>query len=124
MTPDETMAAVIVLRQAGSYDEAAESYAEDAVMMVQPGTIVTGRSAVRDGFAAMGQMFPSFTIDARTSIINGDLALHHSSWTAQGSGPDGEPQTFKGKTADVLKLQSDGRWFVVIDNPWGTALLD
>ena len=62
-----------------------------------------------------------FEITGRTVIENGDLALHHCSWRAEGpTGSDGA----SGRAADALRRQPDGSWLVIIDNPWGTALLD
>ena len=37
-----------------------------------------------------------------------------------GTGPDGQRVSLTGQSADVLRLQSDGSWRFVIDNPWGT----
>jgi ketosteroid isomerase-like protein len=123
-SPDEMMAETIKLRQALRFEEAAANYADDALLVIQPGAVVRGRDAVRSGFLAMSQAFPTFEITSRKVFVNGDLALHHSNWTASGRGADGEIATFSGRTADVLVRQMDGQWLVIIDNPWGTAILD
>lgn len=124
MTPTETMAHIIGLRQAGDFEAAAAYYAPNSVLMMQPGSPASGRAAVREGLAAMGTVFPVFAITARTVIENGPYALHHSTWVAATQGPNGDPAEVTGRTADVLILQPDGSWLVMIDNPWGTALLD
>lgn len=123
MTPNETMAAIIALRQAGRFDEAAAHYAPDCLLVIQPGTILKGHAAVRDGLAAMSETFPSFVIEGRDSIETGNVALHHSAWRATGA-TEGHPIEAGGRTADVLVRRDDGKWMVLIDNPWGGALLD
>jgi hypothetical protein len=41
-------------------------------------------------------------------------------WSFSGTGSDGNAVNMTGKSADVLRKQSDGSWLFVIDNPWGT----
>jgi ketosteroid isomerase-like protein len=36
---------------------------------------------------------------------------------------DGAPVRMEHTSADVLRRQADGRWLFVIDNPWGTSIL-
>ncbi|HET6590810.1 MAG TPA: hypothetical protein VFG45_11675 [Candidatus Nitrosocosmicus sp.] len=50
-----------------------------------------------------------------------DLALVTTEWSYSGTGTDNEPVNLSAKSADVLHLQSDGTWRIVIDNPWGTG---
>ena len=49
-----------------------------------------------------------------------DLALVITEWSFSGTGSDGNAVKKTGKSADVLRKQSDGSWRLVIDNPWGT----
>ena len=62
------------------------------------------------------------TLDLKVTRVleAGGLALVISGWSFAGTGPDGEPVKLNGKSADVLRLQADGSWRLVIDNPWGT----
>jgi ketosteroid isomerase-like protein len=36
-----------------------------------------------------------------------------------GTDADGEPVEMSGQGQEVVRLQSDGTWKFVIDNPWG-----
>lgn len=123
MTPGETMAKIVGLRQAGKMDEAASYFSEDAVLVLEPTNHAIGRPAIRDGLVAMSKVFPTFHISERTVIISGQIALHHSRWHAQSVGERGEPVDAGGLTSDVLRLQPNGEWKVVIDNPWGGNVL-
>lgn len=122
-TPAETMAEIVALRQVGKMAEAADHFVDHGVLVLQPGHQVVGRPAVLEGLVAMSKVFPVFHISERTVIISGSVALHHSRWHAQGVGEKGEPTEVGGVTADVLQRQPDGRWMVLIDNPWGGAVL-
>ena len=72
------------------------------------------------GFIALK---PTLTMEARELVQTGDLALYLSRWNLRGTGPDGKEVRMNGSSTDVLRRQSDGRWLIVIDNPWGIALL-
>lgn len=122
-TAEETMAAIVALRQGGRMREATAHFADRGVLVLQPGHAVVGRAAVLEGLVAMAKLFPVFTITERKAIVCGSIALHHSRWSAQGLGDKGEPVEVGGVTADVLERQPDGRWLVLIDNPWGGGVL-
>jgi ketosteroid isomerase-like protein len=107
-----------VLRRAGRMEEAAEYFAECGVLVVAPSNHVIGRNAVKHGLSEISAQFPVFTVEARSVIQSGAVALHRSRWVAIGVGPMGEPIEVAGFTSDVLERQSDGRWQVLIDNPW------
>lgn len=47
----------------------------------------------------------------------------HEMWTLTGAGPDGKPVQMSGMSSDILRRQSDGKWLIIVDNPWGTAIL-
>ena len=55
-------------------------------------------------------------------IQTSDIALINTEWSFNGIGPDGKAVTITGKATDVLRRQSDGNWWILIDNPWGTNL--
>ncbi len=56
-------------------------------------------------------------------LTTGDLAMSLVKWTLNGTGPDGKPLTMTGTSSDVARRQPDGTWRMVIDNPWGTAIV-
>ena len=94
-------------------------YEQDAVFVRGPGDHVSGRtelSAVLQGFLdTKGQI--SFKV--RHAVQNGDIALLSNEYTLQGTDPEGKPFTMTGKTSEVLRRQSDGRWLFIIDHPSG-----
>jgi ketosteroid isomerase-like protein len=62
------------------------------------------------------------TLDFRVTrtLTAGDIALVTGTWTMKGTTPDGSPLEREGAYADVLRLQNDGTWKFIIDNPLGT----
>lgn len=124
MSPAETMATIVALRQQGKMDEAAAYFEEDGVLVIQPDSHAVGRAAIKEGLVAMSKVFPVFHISERTVVQAGSIALHHSRWSAQSVGEKGEPVEVGGLTSDVLRQQPDGSWKVAVDNPWGGSILD
>ncbi len=55
--------------------------------------------------------------------MNHDLALHLAPWHMTGVGPDGTAVESHGLSVAVLRRQADGRWLMVLDQPYGDALL-
>jgi ketosteroid isomerase-like protein len=56
-------------------------------------------------------------------IEAGDLALYLGRWTLRGTDPAGKSVMLGGESADILRRHADGRWLIVIDNPWGAQVL-
>jgi uncharacterized protein (TIGR02246 family) len=96
-------------------------YEDDAVIVAAPGQPAAGKAAIREalaGFLAMNATI-EFIAEAEP-VISGDLALTHAKWRLT---PEGG-EAMEGATAEVLRRQSDGTWLYVVDNPWGTSVLD
>lgn len=98
-------------------------YEPDAVVIGEPGQPARGEAALRAMFAEFIAMKPSFTYSGHEVVHAGDLALHISPWRMKGVGPDGASIEQMGLSLAVLRRQADGRWLMVIDQPYGDALL-
>jgi ketosteroid isomerase-like protein len=66
---------------------------------------------------------PQITVTAHDVVQADDIAVHSSTWTMAGRTPDGHPIEQSGFSVVVLRRQADGRWLMVIDNPFGDLLL-
>jgi uncharacterized protein (TIGR02246 family) len=104
-------------------DAAAALYAPDAVLVGQPGSTARGYQQIREALRGFIRLRPTLTTTASRVLETGDLALYLGRWRLIGSGPGGVPVTMGGESADVLRRESDGRWLIALDDPWGTALL-
>jgi uncharacterized protein (TIGR02246 family) len=95
-------------------------YEDDAVLVAAPGAPVQGKDAIRaslEGFIAMGATI-EFLAESEP-IVNGELALTHGRWRLVPQ--EGDPM--EAETAEVSRLDADGRWRYVLDNPWGSGVL-
>ena len=95
-------------------------YEDDAVLVAAPGAPVQGKDAIRgslEGFLAMGGTI-EFLAESEP-VINNGLALTHGRWrlTVEGAEP------MEAETAEVSRLDADGVWRYVLDNPWGSGVL-
>jgi ketosteroid isomerase-like protein len=93
-------------------------YERAARFVPQPDQVASGHAAIGSAlrrFQAMGTM----AAETRYCITSGDVALASASWRINGAGPDGEPVALQGTSADLLRRQTDGRWLLVVDHPFG-----
>jgi uncharacterized protein (TIGR02246 family) len=91
-------------------------YEPDAVLARLDGP-VRGTDAIREAYRYSLATRP--TIDVRTLGVNraGDLAMLRGKWSLHETGPDGGQVHREGGNTETARLQPDGRWLFVIDNP-------
>jgi uncharacterized protein (TIGR02246 family) len=109
---------------AGNMDNILATYEPNAVLVGQPGMTATGTTALREAFKQFLVLNPKITIVSQDLIQAGDIALHSYTWKMSGKAPDGNPVAQSGFSVVVLRKQTDGRWLMVIDNPFGDQLLN
>jgi ketosteroid isomerase-like protein len=91
---------------AGDVEGLVALYQPDAVLAFPPGQITVGRAAIREVYETLLSTRPAFTSQGqRPALRNGDLALTSTRL------PGG------GATAEVARLQPDGTWLWVLDQP-------
>jgi uncharacterized protein (TIGR02246 family) len=98
-------------------------YEPNATMVPRLGQMAEGRAAIREALNGFLAMKPVLTLEKKSLVIAGDIALLIVQATLRGKGPDGAPMHMEHTSSDVLRRQRDGRWLFVIDNPWGAAIL-
>lgn len=108
---------------AGDIEGILATYESEAVLKAQPGMLVTGNAALREAFKQFTAISPKITVLNQDLIQAGDIALHTYAWKMSGKSPDGYPIEQNGFSIIVLRKQPDGRWLMVIDNPFGDYLL-
>lgn len=116
--PLDTITYLLAARARGDVASALSCYEPGATVVMQPSVFCNGEDAVR-GFTE-ATISLSITYGDRKIVEAGDIALHISQWTLR---PDNGSE-ITGRTTDILRRQPDGKWLLVIDNPWGGALLD
>lgn len=109
---------------AEDFDRVMEFYAEDATLVVRPGLNATGKTAIRKAFVAIAAYFKNTLKirQGRMQVIEGaDTALVLMETQLDS---EGQPEPIVRRATYVFRKAADGRWLCVVDNSYGTALLD
>jgi uncharacterized protein (TIGR02246 family) len=120
-TPDEVDTLFTKALNAGDLDALVSLYEPEATLMPAPGTVVTGKAAIRGALAQFIAGKPTMMLSAHTLSQTADLALVTAKWELAMTGPDGKPTTINGQSVEVLRRQADGHWLFAIDLPFGVA---
>jgi len=104
------------------FDALLEAYSEDAVLVVKPGLIVTGKAALRKAFGAIAAHFHhSLQVRQAGMVVleTGDtaLVLAHTLVSAPNL------PVITRKATYVFRKDGGGRWRCAIDNSYGHELL-
>ncbi len=118
-TPEEVPRLFAAAFGAHDVENALTLYEPDATLIAQPGQAVTGTEAIREALSGLLALEPKFDLEVKKAFRVDDVALLFSDWTLSASAPDGRPIEMGGRTADVVRRQPDGRWLLVIDDPYG-----
>jgi uncharacterized protein (TIGR02246 family) len=97
---------------------------EAIVALYEPGAVLVtvngpaqGSGAIREAYRVFLDSRPTIELQTLGVTSIGDLAMLHGKWTVYRTGPDGGPLRNEGRNTEVVRLQADGRWLFVIDNP-------
>jgi ketosteroid isomerase-like protein len=107
----------------GDIDTVMTTYEPGAVVVGQPDTLTSGDAQLRAMFAGFVAARAKFVLGEHDVVQAGDLALHITDWQMTGEAHDGTAMAGRGLSVAVLRRQPDGSWAMVIDNPYGDALL-
>ena len=108
----------------GDIDGIMRAYEPAAVVVGEPDKPASGTEALRAMFAGFIAAKARFTFQDHEVLQADDIALHLTPWRMTGVAPDGTPVSASGLSVAVLRRQPDGRWLMVIDDPYGDALLN
>jgi uncharacterized protein (TIGR02246 family) len=121
---EETIQGFFEAFNRGDLDAVIALYETKATMVAQPGQMAQGHAAIWEALNRFLAMKPTLTLEKKSLVIAGDIALLIVQATLHGKGPDGAPVRMEHTSSDVLRRQADGRWLFVIDNPWGAGILN
>jgi ketosteroid isomerase-like protein len=122
-TPLDTVNRLVQAINAGDLKTAVELYEPEAVLVVRPGQVARGWAQLHEALAGFVALRATLMSEAQGVIESGDLALYHGRWTLRGTDPAGKSVALGGESADILRRHGDGRWLIVVDNPWGAQVL-
>lgn len=112
---------------AEDFDTLMDFYAEDATLVVQPGRLATGKQQIRKAFAAIADHF-----NHQIQVSQGDMRVIEAGDTAlvimetiiDTVAPDGTAGSDVRRATYVFRREASGNWLCVVDNSYGTTLLD
>jgi len=107
----------------GDIETALSLYESEAILVVEPGKVARGTTAIRTALEGFMSLKPTLKGEIHQTFNVGELALYCSRWTLIGTSPDRKAVEMTGVSTDVLRRQIDGRWLIAIDNPWGTGII-
>jgi uncharacterized protein (TIGR02246 family) len=97
-------------------DSVVALYEPNAVLISSNGQ-AQGLDAIREAYRGYFAMRPRIELQTLGVHRAGELALLHGHWLMHGTAPDGAPVHLEGRNTETVRLQQDGRWLFVIDNP-------
>ena len=111
---------------AEDFDALMDFYADDATLVVKPGLKVSGKPAIRRAFVAIAEHFNhSLQVgQGRMEVVEGgDTALVIMETSLSVANASGSRESFTRRATYVFR-QVGERWLCVVDNSYGTGLLD
>ena len=111
----------------GDFDALMAFYANDAALVVKPGLSVRGKDNIRQAFVKIAAYFRHTLVvkQGRMEVIEGaDSALVIMETLLEYRNEAGEPIHLTRRATYVFRCEVGGKWLCVIDNSYGTDLLD
>ena len=97
--------------------EAVVALYERGAVFVRNGELLRGIEAIRDAYRGYFASEPVIELETVAVYRAGELAMLHGSWSLRAKDAGGAPVTRQGRNTETARLQPDGRWLFVIDNP-------
>src|SRR5579875_1362618 len=104
--PEDLGRLLVERANAGDVESLLMLYEPYAVLHFPPGHVTRGVDAIREVFTRFLASRPTFSVDIKPTLSCGELALTSSRWTMKGIGPDGQPLTMGGTTAEVARAHA------------------
>ena len=118
-TPEETSQRFADAVNANDLDALMTMYEPGASSAISATESVSGLEAIRAALdAGVFALRPTMQLSPIHATVSGEVALVIGDWSMTGTGPDGGALELKGRYADVVRRQADGRWLFIADNPW------
>jgi len=107
---------------AGDLDGLMELYETGARFIGPNGGNADGALTIRERLSDLLAMEPNIVSTDTQSVLVGDLALLSNRWQMTFGDGDSGPASIEGTSTEVARLQPDGSWRLVIDDPASVGL--
>jgi ketosteroid isomerase-like protein len=119
MSPNEVLPKIVKLVYARAFDEAMKLYDDDCVMIEKPNVVLKGKDAIRRSLQRMVDSGNVLSVQMQDAMIVGDVAYSISDWQITKNGIT----MAVGRATDLLRETQNGRWLMVLDDPFGAEAL-
>ena len=112
---------------AGNFNALMDFYADDATLVIKPGLSVRGKDDIRQAFIRIAAHFRHTLVvkQGRMEVVEGaGTALVIMETLLDYRDERGESVHVARRATYVFRCERDGNWLCVIDNSYGTDLLD
>ena len=108
------------------FDDLAEFYTEDAILVVKPGMEAHGKTAIQNAFIKIAAYFKNSIVPSQGNMLMleaGDTVLVLSQTLLDAENKNTSEYSMDRRATYVCRKIND-RWLCAIDNSYGTTLLD
>ena len=120
-TPVEVHQRFAAALASNDIDSLVNLYEQDAVLIPEPGRWIQGRENIRANLKEMLATKPRLESETTAVVRSGDIAMLRSRWSLIGTRPDGSAVRLSGESTEIVRMQPDGTWKCVIDNPYSAG---
>jgi ketosteroid isomerase-like protein/SAM-dependent methyltransferase len=122
--PLDVVTKLVMAMNACDLESALTLFESGASFVMKPGVVVHGTAGIREALEGFMALKPTLTINAQQILLAGDIAQYCARWSIKGIDPKGIPLQLGGRSSSILRRQPDGRWLFLVDNPWGTDIVE
>jgi ketosteroid isomerase-like protein len=92
---------------------------EPGATLVMPDADYTGSEALRKFLGEFLEAKPQLKLNVVKVVrVGEELAFLYNEWSGSMTGAEGQSIPTGGKAIEVVRLQTDGTWKFVFDDPW------
>lgn len=108
------------------FDHLMDFYSDDAILIVRPGKIARGKKEIKEAFIKIAKYFDNSIVPTQGKmefLEAGDTVLVISQTLLDANNAQESEYSMERRATYVYRL-IDGKWLCVIDNSYGTTILD
>ncbi len=108
------------------FDHLMDFYSDDAILVVRPGKIARGKKEIKEAFVKIAKYFDNSIVPTQGKmefLEAGDTVLVISQTLLDANNAQESEYSMERRATYVYRL-IDGKWLCVIDNSYGTTILD
>lgn len=108
------------------FDHLMDFYGDDAILVVRPGKIARGKKEIKEAFIKIAKYFDNSIVPTQGKmefLEAGDTVLVISQTLLDANNAQESEYSMERRATYVYRL-IDGKWLCVIDNSYGTTILD